>query len=99
MSTRPFEVCPRELVVAGAYRYIRNPMVVAGLAQGVAVGLLAGSIPIIIYSLLGAPVWGAIARPWEETDLEKRFGASFRDYRSKVRCWVPRLTAYQAKEK
>ena len=48
MSTRPFEVCPCELVVAGAYRYIRNPMVVAGSTQGVAVGLFAGSIATIV---------------------------------------------------
>ncbi|MBK7951112.1 MAG: hypothetical protein IPK00_20700 [Deltaproteobacteria bacterium] len=31
---------PRELVVLGPYRVLRNPMVVAGIGQGVAVGLL-----------------------------------------------------------
>ncbi len=33
---------PRELVVAGPYRRLRNPMAVSGVAQGVAVGLASG---------------------------------------------------------
>lgn len=90
----PFD-CPRDLVIAGPYRHVRNPMVVAGLLQGVAVGLFVGSPTVIVYSLLGAPVWNAFARPWEEADLERRFGDSFRDYRTSVRCWLPRWTPYQ----
>ena len=88
--------CARELVVAGPYRFVRNPMAVAGLAQGVAVGLFLGSPAVVGYAALGGPVWNLFVRPWEEADLERRFGDSYRRYKSAVRCWVPRFPGYRA---
>jgi protein-S-isoprenylcysteine O-methyltransferase Ste14 len=87
--------CPRELVVAGPYRFVRNPMAVAGLAQGVAVGVFLGSPAVVLYALAGGPVWDVFVRPWEERDLERRFGEPYRLYRRAVRCWRPRLTPYR----
>lgn len=81
---------PRRLVIAGPYRFVRNPMAVGGIAQGVAVGVMLGSWLVIIYALSGSLVWNALVRPLEEADLEERFGAAFRDYRARVSCWVPR---------
>lgn len=81
--------CPNELVIAGPYRYIRNPMVIAGLSQGIAVGIFLGSPLVIAYALAGGPVWHVFVRPWEEADLEQRFGEPYRRYRAKVRCWLP----------
>lgn len=80
---------PRRLVVSGPYRLVRNPMAVAGIAQGVAVGLLLGSWLVVVYALLGSLFWNAIVRPLEENDLAARFGAEFDEYRSRVSCWVP----------
>jgi protein-S-isoprenylcysteine O-methyltransferase Ste14 len=79
----------RKLVIAGPYRYVRNPMAVAGIAQGVAVGLLLGSWLVVIWALCGSLVWNSLIRPFEEEDLEKRFGDDFRAYRDHVKCWVP----------
>jgi protein-S-isoprenylcysteine O-methyltransferase Ste14 len=76
-------------VIAGPYRYVRNPMAVAGIAQGVAVGLLLGSWLVVIWALCGSLVWNSLIRPFEEEDLEKRFGDDFRAYRDHVKCWVP----------
>ena len=87
--------CARELVLTGPYRYIRNPMAVAGLSQGVAVGVFLGSPAVILYALIGGPIWHVFVRPWEEADLEQRFGAPYRRYRAAVRCWLPRLTPYR----
>lgn len=87
--------CPRELVVVGPYRYVRNPMAVAGLAQGVAVGIYLGSPAVIAYAILGGPVWHILVRPWEESDLERRFGEPYRQYRAAVRCWLPRYPGYR----
>ncbi|PPH07603.1 hypothetical protein C5C86_13815 [Rathayibacter sp. AY1E4] len=78
------------LVIAGPYRWVRNPMAVAGIVQGAAVGLLLSSWLVVLYALLGAVVWNQAVRPLEEADLAARFGADFERYRSRVRCWVPR---------
>ncbi len=81
--------CPAQLVVAGPYRFVRNPMAVGGLAQGAAVGLLLGSPLVLAYVLAGALVWQVMVRPLEEHDLARRFGDAYEDYRRAVRCWVP----------
>lgn len=82
---------PHRLVVAGPYRWVRNPMAVAGIGQGIAVGLLGQSWLVIAYALAGAVLWHLLVRPEEEGDLAARFGADYARYRAQVRCWVPRL--------
>lgn len=78
------------LVVAGPYRSVRNPMALAGITQGVAVGLLLSSWLVVVYAVAGSVVWNCIVRPLEEADLDERFGDDFRRYAEQVRCWVPR---------
>jgi protein-S-isoprenylcysteine O-methyltransferase Ste14 len=71
-------------------------MAVAGLAQGVAVGVFLGSPAVVLYALSGGPVWNVFVRPWEEADLERRFGEPYRRYRAAVRCWRPRFPGYRS---
>lgn len=85
-------------VLIGPYRYIRNPMALAGILQGVAVALVLGSWGVLVYSILGAVVWHALARPWEEADLHRRFGAAYAEYQRAVPLWAPRLTPYRQGE-
>ncbi|WP_224165963.1 isoprenylcysteine carboxylmethyltransferase family protein [Arthrobacter sp. StoSoilA2] len=82
---------PNRLVIAGPYRWIRNPMAVAGITQGAAVGLILGSWLVVAYAVLGSLLWNYAVRPLEEADLEERFGAEFIRYRESVRCWIPRV--------
>lgn len=82
--------CASVLVVTGPYRYVRNPMAIAGISQGVAVGVMLGSWLVVVYALCGGLVWHFGARPIEEADLIKRFGEPYERYRASVRCWVPR---------
>lgn len=82
---------PHRLVVAGPYRWVRNPMAVAGIAQGVAVGLIGQSWLVIAYALAGGMLWHLFVRPEEEGDLAARFGDDYARYSQQVRCWMPRL--------
>ena len=45
-------------------------MAVAGILQGIAVGWLLGSVPVIIYSLTGIVAWHVFVRPAEEQEFE-----------------------------
>jgi protein-S-isoprenylcysteine O-methyltransferase Ste14 len=81
----------RRLVIVGPYRFVRNPMAVAGIVQGVAVGLVLSSWLVIAYAVIGSVVWNLAVRPHEERDLDERFGEDFRRYRDAVQCWIPRL--------
>ena len=81
----------REFVTSGPYRWLRNPMALAGITQGVAVGLWRDDAWVLLYALAGAPAWHWLARPAEEQDLDARFGEPWRAYRDHVPHWVPRL--------
>ena len=83
-----------DLVVVGPYKYVRNPMALSGIGQGLAVALFLGSPLVAIYALTGTAIWQFIFRPIEEDDLELRFGPAFIEYRSAVKCWLPRRTPY-----
>jgi protein-S-isoprenylcysteine O-methyltransferase Ste14 len=83
--------CPNQLVVKGPYRFVRNPMALAGIGQGVSIGWYFGSFIIILYALSGAVLWHILVRPEEEKDLAQRFGNSYLEYQQKVKCWIPRF--------
>ena len=89
---------PSRLVIAGPYRFVRNPMAMAGIVQGIAIGILLSSWVVIAYAVIGSVIWNLAVRPHEEADLDQRFGADFRRYRDAVRCWIPRLRPGSARE-
>ncbi len=84
-----------EFVVTGPYAYVRNPMAVSGIGQGLSVALFWGSPLVFVYAFMGSLIWQLVFRPLEERDLEQRFGDDFTRYRDEVRCWVPRVTPYR----
>jgi protein-S-isoprenylcysteine O-methyltransferase Ste14 len=85
----------RDLVIAGPYRHVRNPMAIFGFAQAVGIGLWLRSPGVLAYTAVGIAIWQLLARPWEEADLERRFGDRYRRYRAAVPCWMPRCAAYE----
>jgi protein-S-isoprenylcysteine O-methyltransferase Ste14 len=84
----------RRLVTRGPYAYLRNPMAVAGLGQGLMVGLYAGSMLTILYVILGVLLWNYIVRPMEEADMARKFGPIYERYIAEVKCWRPRLAPF-----
>jgi len=85
----------RRLVVSGPYRFVRNPMTMAGLAQAIGVGAILGSWAVALYALIGAGVWNTFARPAEERDLALRFGEPYERYRAAIPCWRPSRRPYR----
>ena len=79
------------LVTSGPYRFVRNPMAVAGIGQAISIALYFQSTPLFIYALLGALVWHIAVRPLEEQDMMRRFGPSYEEYRRRVPCWIPSI--------
>ena len=82
---------PKKLVALGIYRHVRNPMMI-----GVWCVLLGESVffhsPEIGGWFLFFLVACLLAIPlWEEKDLEKRFGESYREYKRHVPRWIPRF--------
>ncbi len=87
--------CTQRLVIAGAYRFIRNPMALSGICQGVAVGLAIGSPLIMLYAVIGGLWWDILVRPDEEQHLLESFGEPFEKYQSEVPCWRPRFKPFK----
>lgn len=86
------------LVVRGPYSYVRNPMAVSGVGQGLAVALFLGSPLVALYALMGSLIWQLIFRPLEEDDLALRFGEAYGEYCTAIKCWVPNAKPYAAIE-
>jgi protein-S-isoprenylcysteine O-methyltransferase Ste14 len=83
--------CARKLVVAGPYRFIRNPMAMGGIVQGIAVGLAIGSPLVMVYGILGGLWWEVLARHLEEDYLRSEFGEPYIQYEQETPCWRFRL--------
>jgi protein-S-isoprenylcysteine O-methyltransferase Ste14 len=80
------------LVIRGPFRWVRNPMAVAGLSQGAAVGVVLGSWGVLLYVIGGALFWHIAIRPLEEEDLHQRFGSAYALYQQRVPLWIPRFS-------
>ncbi len=80
---------PKELIVTGLYRYVRNPMYLGGLAILIGeVGIL-GSRALLGYTAVWLLVVHIIILVYEELNLRARFGESYEQYCAHVRRWVP----------
>jgi protein-S-isoprenylcysteine O-methyltransferase Ste14 len=82
---------PRQLVVSGPYRYVRNPMISGVLFVLFGEALILVSASHLTWALTFLVVNGVYIPLLEEPQLERRFGASYAEYCSHVPRLVPRL--------
>ena len=76
------------LVTSGAYRWSRNPMYTGLAIVYLGGALLAGSWwPVLLAPLVLLAVARLVIAP-EERYLAERFGASYDEYRARVRRWL-----------
>ena len=86
---------PKQLVVGGLYRYVRNPMYVSIAAAVAGQGLLLGQPKLFAALGVGAVPVVAFVRLYEEPALTRKFGAAYEEYRQNVPRWLPRLTPWR----
>jgi protein-S-isoprenylcysteine O-methyltransferase Ste14 len=82
---------PRQLVVRGLYRYVRNPMYLSVTAILLGEVLLTGSRALAIYWLIWFVVVNAFVVGYEEPTLRVQFGESYEEYLRTVGRWIPKL--------
>jgi protein-S-isoprenylcysteine O-methyltransferase Ste14 len=80
------------LVTDGPFRYVRNPIYVAGITLMLGVGLLYApwraadlAVPLLLLAFFHVRV-----RRFEEPGLRRRFGPAYDEYCRRVPRWVPR---------
>ncbi len=81
----------RNLVVAGPYRHVRNPMISGVFLVLAAWSAAFGSLMLLGWAGLFLGVNHLYFLLAEEPGLEKRFGPAYREYSRHVPRWLPRL--------
>lgn len=82
---------PKELVAAGFYRYVRNPMYFGVLLIIIGHFLWFGFWWLLAYTLLAFLVVHLFVTQYEEPTLKRKFGAAYEDYLRKVPRWIPKF--------
>jgi len=82
---------PKELVVKGLYRYVRNPMYVGITLILTGEALLFESAVLVLYAGLLLVCAHLFIVYYEEPTLRRLFGASYESYCKSVPRWIPRL--------
>ncbi len=85
-----FITLSQKLAVDWLYAWTRNPMVLAGLAFFLSLGIWFQSMLFVLWVLiLFAPALLFFVKVYEERELEIRFGASYLEYKSKTPMLFP----------
>lgn len=82
---------PRRLVAAGPYAWVRNPMLTGVFACLFALGFLLHSVSMVfVWTPLFVIANAVELKLVEEPELERRLGASYREYKRRVPMFVPK---------
>jgi protein-S-isoprenylcysteine O-methyltransferase Ste14 len=86
----PFDP-PKELLVTGPYRYVRNPME-SGYMLVLFGEVLVFESSALVFYLISSFLFLAIRQVLvEEPDLRRRFGQAYEQYEKTVPRWIPHL--------
>ena len=82
---------PRELVVTGFYRYVRNPIYVAVLLIFLGHFLWFGYWALLTYTVMAFIGVHVFVVLYEEPTLKRKFGAVYEEYLNRVPRWIPKF--------
>lgn len=86
---------PRELVVTGLYRHVRNPQYVATATVIVGEAFVLGQPILLAGAALYVITLAVLHSQFEAPLLRRRFGPAYDAYADAVPAWRPRLTPYR----
>lgn len=88
----PFAIAiSKKLAAEWMYAWTRNPMVLAGLAFLVSLGIWFQSVLFVLWVIfLFTPALLFFVKIYEERELEIRFGSSYLEYKSRTPMLIPR---------
>jgi protein-S-isoprenylcysteine O-methyltransferase Ste14 len=89
----------QKLVVAGPYRYVRNPMITSVLVVLLGESIVVGSLGVFIWFVVVLVVNHAYFIFSEEPGLLKRFGAEYMVYKRNVPRWIPRIKPWTGEDR
>jgi protein-S-isoprenylcysteine O-methyltransferase Ste14 len=80
---------PERFVEHGPYRFVRSPMYLGVLLLVVGQAFLLGREILFAWAVVAWLMFTGFLAFYEEPQLHRRFGASYDDYRRRVRRWIP----------
>jgi len=80
---------PERFVERGSYRFVRSPMYLGVLLLVVGQALLLGREILFAWAAASWLIFTSFLAFYEEPQLRRRFGATYDDYRRRVRRWLP----------
>lgn len=87
-TAAPFDP-PRQLVVAGPYRWVRNPIYIGAAVAMLGAALFFGSGALVLYAVVVLVVTHLLVIFYEEPHLRRVFGQPYEDYLHRVHRWIP----------
>ena len=78
----------KKLLIAGPYRFTRNPMYLGLVIFSLGIAFWIGTPPMFAVPVLVFAVANWVHIPFEEQKMRRQFGSGFDDYAGKVRRWV-----------
>src|SRR5437867_5879191 len=87
----PFDP-PKQLVVTGPYRYLRNPIYTFVVLVLLGEAIFFESTALLVYAALVFSFLHLWLVRYEEAGLKRRFGKSYETYCETVSRWIPKRT-------
>lgn len=87
---------PRNLVVSGLYRYVRNPIYISVVAVILGQAVLFADRRLLGYGVLLWLFFHIWVLALEEPTLRESYGAEYESYRANVPRWLPQLSPWRA---
>ena len=89
---------PKELVVRGLYRHVRNPMYVGVVGVLLGEALFFGARVLLEYAAVVFGFFFLFVLAYEEPALRRKFGATYERYCAEVPRWIPRLRPWRRRD-